>query len=303
MGWEAQIFPILIAGNTIIINGQGEFIYNGPPAAGNLIASFANSAGTDSEGNAYLAGIVSYNPVTFQALQMVNAGFIVSVAPSQAGPYATQEGTIGWDSTDGWVFLSPASTGTTAATFGGPIVLDTLAATPAPAANGSVLYTDVNGNLATVDQGDSQNYIIGTRVFATTATIPINLTTPIVIVNPHVGINTYEFEVEIIFIGNQALGSAVLAWGGGATISEVVGHSFFVPQAGAAPSNSQVFNGTLVAGTSPALGAANQKWAYYAKGLISFSSAGTFTVFGQESIAGDSWAVATGSYMKLTPVG
>lgn len=47
-------------GTDFTINPAGAFFYNGTPANGNLIASIASAAGTDAFGNAYLAGVVSY---------------------------------------------------------------------------------------------------------------------------------------------------------------------------------------------------------------------------------------------------
>lgn len=48
------------AGTDFIINAAGAFFYSGAPAAGNLIASIAPVAGTDSFGNAYKANIATY---------------------------------------------------------------------------------------------------------------------------------------------------------------------------------------------------------------------------------------------------
>src|SRR5690242_11598887 len=44
-------------GTDFIINSAGFFVYNGVPAAGNLIASIAAAAGTDGFGNAYGQGL------------------------------------------------------------------------------------------------------------------------------------------------------------------------------------------------------------------------------------------------------
>jgi hypothetical protein len=57
----AYFFGLTIEGGTItgpdyIINTSGIFIYSGTPANGNLIGSWAGSAGTDAEGNTYPAG-------------------------------------------------------------------------------------------------------------------------------------------------------------------------------------------------------------------------------------------------------
>lgn len=60
---SAQFFNITaaggISGGTLIIDNAtgGVFLYSGAPAGGNLIGSFAQSAGTDSFGNSYPPGI------------------------------------------------------------------------------------------------------------------------------------------------------------------------------------------------------------------------------------------------------
>jgi hypothetical protein len=49
-------------GTNWVENSLGSFMYSGTPATGNLIASIAPAAGSnDGHGNAFLAGIVSYN--------------------------------------------------------------------------------------------------------------------------------------------------------------------------------------------------------------------------------------------------
>lgn len=48
-----------ITGSTLIVSGStgGIFIYSGPPALGNLIGSWAGTAGTDAQGNHYPQGL------------------------------------------------------------------------------------------------------------------------------------------------------------------------------------------------------------------------------------------------------
>lgn len=48
-------------GNDWIQNDAGLFFYSGTPAAGNLVGSWAQTAGTDAFGNAYAAGITTYS--------------------------------------------------------------------------------------------------------------------------------------------------------------------------------------------------------------------------------------------------
>lgn len=58
MGW----WPQVVRATQVIIAGIGDFllVYNGVPAPGDLIASIASSAGTDSSGNPYFAGVWAY---------------------------------------------------------------------------------------------------------------------------------------------------------------------------------------------------------------------------------------------------
>ncbi len=69
-------------GRLVVISGTssngsvGLFMYSGTPAAGNLIASIASTAGTDSFGNAYLAGITSYDPAVSGNIVNLFAGVI-----------------------------------------------------------------------------------------------------------------------------------------------------------------------------------------------------------------------------------
>lgn len=72
MGWQTFIATVFQAGNTIILNSSGLFIYNGPPALGNLSFSIAVTAGVDSVGNGYAAGINAYG----------SGGAAVTIEPS-----------------------------------------------------------------------------------------------------------------------------------------------------------------------------------------------------------------------------
>ena len=48
-------------GTDYVINSSGAFFYSGTPAAGNLITSITRATGTDAFGNAYLAGVTTYD--------------------------------------------------------------------------------------------------------------------------------------------------------------------------------------------------------------------------------------------------
>lgn len=62
MGWQSFIAVIFQAGNTIILNPSGFFVYNGKPGAGNLVATITPTSGTDPFGNTYQADSTVYGP-------------------------------------------------------------------------------------------------------------------------------------------------------------------------------------------------------------------------------------------------
>lgn len=86
-------------GTNFEINANGIFQYSGVPALGNLVGSDTNNAGTDSHGNAYVAGKTVYlndGVNNFIALQMTTAtpggvprGQIgIQTSASAGGPYS-----------------------------------------------------------------------------------------------------------------------------------------------------------------------------------------------------------------------
>jgi hypothetical protein len=60
MGWQNIFAPIFEAGNRIILNFKGLFVYNGTPRLGNLIASIVNTTQPDGFGNTAEANIAVY---------------------------------------------------------------------------------------------------------------------------------------------------------------------------------------------------------------------------------------------------
>jgi hypothetical protein len=78
------------SGNDFEINSAGIFFYSGTPAAGNLISSYTNSAGTDGSGNAYLLGTTSYqNNTSYFIATNSNAvsGSTYWTSTTEAGPW------------------------------------------------------------------------------------------------------------------------------------------------------------------------------------------------------------------------
>jgi hypothetical protein len=92
----AYFFGLIVTGGTItgpnyVINSAGAFFYSGTPAPGNLVATIAGAAGTDTVGNAYLGrGFTSYfvqGGTAFANNYSQNTIQNYSCATGQAGPY------------------------------------------------------------------------------------------------------------------------------------------------------------------------------------------------------------------------
>lgn len=77
-------------GTNFIISNLGAFFYSGTPALGNLVQSITSVAGTDSVGNAYLAGTTTYTNIggTFFAVNQWQNRQAFYTAAAAAGPYS-----------------------------------------------------------------------------------------------------------------------------------------------------------------------------------------------------------------------
>lgn len=62
--FSGATFRGTIAGNGYILNTAGVFLYQGTPAANNIVGSWTSSAGTDEFGNVYPAGLTLYDGVS-----------------------------------------------------------------------------------------------------------------------------------------------------------------------------------------------------------------------------------------------
>jgi hypothetical protein len=84
---SAEFNNVVIRGSTV--EDSVALYYSGTPAAGELIASVAAAAGTDAFGNAYLAGIVAYDPSSSPvfAARVGNGQVNFLYATTEAGPW------------------------------------------------------------------------------------------------------------------------------------------------------------------------------------------------------------------------
>lgn len=79
-------------GTDFLVNSSGAFFYSGTPASGNLSATVTQGSGTDSFGNAFLAGETTYGFAGPSAIACQNSNSQITfyLAASQAGPYSAQ---------------------------------------------------------------------------------------------------------------------------------------------------------------------------------------------------------------------
>jgi hypothetical protein len=315
MGWQTIYVPFLFAGNTII-DQDGIFVYNGTPTTNNLELSVAATAGTDSFGNAYLSGEFSY----FEGISQWTAMGIQ--------PLAGQAAQLAWYYTTGltetgWILGgSLAATAGVASPTGSPLQYNANgqglligAANPEPVElNGYIsyggltapaahtgfanTYADANSNLKFVSGIDGNAYSTGKYVSRVGGAILINSLSNILITSIAVAANVpYEFEAQVLYVENQAAGAAIIGFGGTSVISQVTGNSYFMRTAVEGIRN---WNGTLT--TDQSLTMTGITMSFTTKGEIVFSSAGTFTIFGTCTVAADTWTVAKGSWLKISPI-
>jgi hypothetical protein len=76
MPWETVIATVFQAGNRVVINGAGLFVYAGAPTTGNLLFSISNADGTDQYGNTYYATATLY-----MGSEYLNLDVVPGVAP------------------------------------------------------------------------------------------------------------------------------------------------------------------------------------------------------------------------------
>jgi hypothetical protein len=227
-GLDISSAGLVLEGDFYIIDASGAFFYSAAPAAGDLIASIASVAGTDAEGNPYVAGVTAYVDVTTgfpgtYAIELGNQTQVWGTAvaalvftnltnPPFQAPAVTAQG-------------SPAGTAanlqsgrSTALAFG-----STLAALDS--VNGGMI-----GGLCVAEAGafqvfasDGNNYDTERLTFYNTGTVPITSTTPITIYTMTVGVGTYRLS-GILSCTNGASGTLqgqTMRIGGTATLSSI----------------------------------------------------------------------------------
>jgi hypothetical protein len=80
----------VFSGSNFTINSSGIFMYNGTPAAGNLIGSWTSASGTDSFGNNYNAGFAIYQGATTE--YAIDTSGNLTVGPSSGAHFTFSVG-------------------------------------------------------------------------------------------------------------------------------------------------------------------------------------------------------------------
>lgn len=288
-----------------------EFILydNTPPSSpilNGVVVSVASAPTTDAVGNDILAGLTFYGYSSstgyYYALNIQTASPSLSVigpavalalyvSPGGEGPWGNPIQTLafgGVNAANGFIQVF------------GSLNIDTSSNLVFDGTSSAAEFTqDGNGNVSYQGAGNTWNFGESFGIMGTPAGLPINSTSPITIVSCNVltGLH-YRVRVHIVYVGGATASSAVLGWDGSATISNMIGtvrrarNSTNVDNADVINQNSGLGNLSLAFN-------AGELCSYEFDGLVTFSAGGTVSVRGQEATAGDTWTVATNSFMSV----
>lgn len=312
-------------------SGAGLFVYSPAPGAGNLIASIAAANGTDSFGNAYDAGIVSYTPSATAVAQLISGHLNVGSPGQIAGTGGASPGLLGLLlSTPGAVTVNSglASAADTAAfvdvlsatangggqravSIGGPLVLSGESGS-FPQQSQATLISNSISNYPVVKpglSGDTNAYRLGKiRAFNTSDTT-INSTTDFSIGSAWNVVANVWYEVRVsadVKMGTAAGSLAKIGFvkSGGATVSDCrVRYSTMQnDNATAHAVLGTTSDNTLGYYTTPGL-AASTDYIIRAEGMVQFSAGGTVQFSASEGTLGASWTLIHPSFASLEPDG
>lgn len=263
-------------GTDFIINSSGAFFYNGAPALGNLIASIASVAGTDSFGNAYQAGITSYG--ASGAYSQLAAGNVQSVGPH--APFSPA-----------FMAASAAAAGIMGINSGLATNLDTAAVllVNSKVNNGVVQYQDAVDGI-TYDTG---------QLTLVSAGVTINTSlTQTTVFSRALSAGTYEIEIWLVSQNTTPADGAQWAFTGSGglvvgapTLVEFESTTTGTAVDGYAASSTYTttFNGQGVGGNQRLL----------VRATLTITTAGTLTFGGKELVAGNTVTVSAGSRMRI----
>jgi hypothetical protein len=313
-----------ITSTTVIVSGAGEglFVYSGTPALGTLVASITNSPGTDDEGNAYLGGIVSYQPGAPATAAVLNsASLLFYSAPGSGGPWTSgavvgtnssaslnmSSGQTATDTTECILDLVPGPSGGDALAIfsnSGVVLQDVSTAPPQQTGveEGPALYGSA-GAFRYVSGADGNSYDTGRlSLIATGQNFTTAAAVPIAGIECNVAAGAqYRINGMLRCKQTTAAVADILGFSGGtATISsaEIQADNYEV---GSAQSIFGNILNTLTTVSSNAYGI-NDNYRWIISGTITFATAGTFIMTGACTANGDDWGIAAGSWLDVMPI-
>jgi hypothetical protein len=300
-------------GTNFIINSLGAFFYNGPPAAGNLIASIAPAAGADDgKGNAFQGGITSYSGTSFAQLFAAAVSFHAAgnvndpqVNGTPGAQLAASSGTTAALPVAAILSLVPAAAGgiSVVRLTNAALDLNEVAVPAAASGSGPQLFGNTSGHVGAVSDsahGDSNTYDVERLSLFLAADTPIPSTSATTLMSKGIVAGTYRFDGIVKGVqGPTAIGQFVRFTGPGVTFNEIFIESNAV-------GNTSVTDSDLTGAypldhTTPAWGAGTTFYVRF-KGIATFSAAGTFAVQGRANSGVNTWTAKAASLLDLFPV-
>lgn len=306
LGWtinkdgSAEFNNLTVRGNIVFPNGwlsngdgtytnqPGLFLYDGTPAAGNLVYSATNNngGGHDKFNNNFLPNVTEYNNGAFVAFNTIAGAMQWFTMTAQ--PNAVFTGRL----------ALAADTGSLARVliFGDDANVFT-----------SNLGLDSNGILKFQAGVDSNTYRLGVsdvHLSNNAAAITLASFTAILSQNIAAGVN-YRFTAKVFFQGNAAGGNAVLSMGHGGTATNTLcgARAMFGPSAGGQGgltfiTHAATFPGDQqdpIALTNGGLGV------WEIDGYFNCTGSGSVIISGAQ-VGGGNWTPLSGSFFDIWPV-
>jgi hypothetical protein len=328
-GTLLQHFGINNVGDIFLANSSGLVVVHGHSAdgslwfydtsgesLGHLVASIAPAAGTDSSGNAYVAGVASQAlGITSRlhggvvdlgnAAQMAGTGGAGPAGLVAGGPASLQvsSGVNGAADTQAAFRLESQASNAGA----NPLMVLQAAISLDERATPSVqtvpqLFGNTGGNVGAVSDstnGDGLTYDVQRLVLRLAGSVSINsAVTPVTIFSKHLGVGFYDIEIWAVTLNATAADAAAFSFAFTGTATSVLA-DFTTQSTGTAVVGYAATASIGALGSGQGL-ANNQQVRVNLS--ITVSVAGTLTFQGLELVAGNAVTVFAGSKMRIRPV-
>jgi hypothetical protein len=325
VGWQQQN----VFANLVVVFGPNEsiLIYSGTPALGNLIGSWAGTAGTDQYGNSYPAGLsVDEGEIFLYNGTPAIGNMIVSMSSVQGTDqfgnlyfpgitsYENASGTFYAASSEGGglVFATASAAGGPYTTYGeigsdgaGNLIIESKGSAKINLQGELLTPLAAAGQLTYIDNADGNTYGMGTLDAIVTSNQAINTTTLTAITALQIPVVAGWYMVEAIVYWTQGATAAGQNFLFNGPAASFVACSYFH-----ALTNSGVSNGIGLANeigsgggapmASPAF-AAGDLIELWIKGPILFTASGTFGITCGNGTSGDHCTINAGAWLSIRP--